>query len=531
MNEAPDLRSVAERLLLLKEASQSFLGFVRAVRPGYKLAPFQLELIDTLDKLERGTLGKRNLLITMPPRHGKSWIASTLFPAYYMCRNATRKILAVSYGYDLAQTFGRQVRDICREPVINQAFPDFDLSSESRAVDDWMTTEGGKYYATGVGGGTTGRPANLLLIDDPIKNRTEAESAANRNKAWSFYNSSLNNRKEPEFDGTPPIEVLIQTRWHPDDLAGRIMDSDDWRDGDWHHIDFPAIRTESTVDPTTETITQTELALWPERFPLETLHKMQRRDPREFAALYQQQPYVQGGNLIKAGWFGLYSKDTKPDSFQSVIITVDTAFTTGTRSDYSVMMTLGLTHDGNIYLLNVERDKLDYPALKRRLLIVNSQWRGHGLKGIYVEASHVGSTMIQDLRSTPGLSIIPYGIHGKKGATDKVSRASAVLPLIEGGRVYIPEEAPWLDPFLEEIQGFPTSTHDDQVDCLSMGLDILSRVTLSTDAFSHMPDLGQSLNALSKNANSLSWAKPISRDQDMGTVSAAWSTFKPLGEL
>ena len=228
-------QQAAQRLLLITKARDSFHGFVTALYPDFTLAPFQEELIKTLDQLEKNSLGCNRLLITMPPRHGKSWLASTLFPVYYLARKANRNVLATSYNQDLAKTFGRQTRDHARELIIPQSFPDFQMSDESKAVDDWRTTMGGGYYATGLGGSTTGRAATLLLIDDPIKAREEADSATQRNKTWSYYVSALTTRKQPEPDGTSAIEIVILTRWHPDDVAGRLMETDDWREGEWQN--------------------------------------------------------------------------------------------------------------------------------------------------------------------------------------------------------------------------------------------------------------------------------------------------------
>lgn len=535
----PQLLAAAQRLLLIKEAPQSFQGFIRAVYPQYKMAPFHLELINTLDALERGTLGKRNLLITMPPRHGKSEIATIAFPAYYMLRQSQRKILTVAYGSDLAAGFGRRVRDMMLEPIVDQAFPSFDLSPTSTAIDDWRTTDDGRYFACGVGGGTTGRPANLLLIDDPIKSRPEAESPAVRNKIWQFYNGSLVNRKEPELDGTPPIEILVQTRWHPDDLAGRIMDSPDWSDGDWHHIDFPAIRTTTHQVPTlsadgqtTEIIdTLVEEPLWPERFPLTMLDKMRRRDPRDFAALYQQSPYIEGGNLIKTSWFNFVPRSDIPPRFHTLILAADTAFKTKQQNDPSVIMALGLSTSGDIYVLDVQRVRMDYPTLKRKFLLENAKWRGHGLRGIYIEDKASGQSIIQDLRREPGLSVIPYKFSGPRDASDKVARANSILPLIEGGRVFLPEDAPWLDDFLSELQSFPASKHDDQTDALVIGLDTLSRIGISASSdFGALPDISQSLNSLAQSAPMLSPSLNASLP-DADTPHSNWLNFKPLGEL
>jgi predicted phage terminase large subunit-like protein len=486
-------QQAAQRLLLITKTRDSFHGFVQALYPDFKLAGFQEELIETLDQLEKDTLGSNRLLITMPPRHGKSWLASTLFPVYYLARKANRNVLATSYNQDLAKTFGRQTRDHARELIVPQAFPDFQMSDESKAVDDWRTTLGGGYYATGLGGSTTGRAATLLLIDDPIKAREEADSATQRNKTWSYYVSALSTRKQPEPDGTPPIEVVILTRWHPDDLAGRLMETEDWKEGAWRHVNFPAIRRVksqeissvaslpeddpryipkgdlSKVTKSKRTYyKETEEALWGERFPIEDLRKRERLDAREFASLYQQTPYIQGGNLIKASW---WRKTDDVPKCNTVIIAADTAFKKTETADFSVMMVLGLDDLNDIHILDVIRDKYDFPELKRAAITLNAKWRGRGLRGLYIEDKASGQSLIQELRNQSGMSVLPV-----KVGSDKVSRLNAVLPLIEGGRVYLPDMALWLDAFMEEAQSFPSGKHDDQIDALSMGLEAIAKM-------------------------------------------------------
>lgn len=492
-------QEAAKYLLRLKKAQGSFREFVHAVYPDLEWADFHYELMDALDALEKGTLtndkGEQvtRLLITMPPRHAKSFLATITFPVYYLARKPVRNVLSTSYNQDLAKTFGRQVRDLAREPIIEQAFQDFKMSEESRAVDDWRTSFNGTYFATGIGGSTTGRAATLLVLDDPIKAREEADSATQRNKTWSYYISALTTRKQPEPDGSPPIEIVILTRWHPDDVAGRLIETDDWKDGLWKHINFPAIReiggdkrpvTElpeddpryvapgklSTVAPGKRFYRQTEeVALWPNRFPLEDLKRRQRLDQREFASLYQQSPYIAGGNLIKASWWRTYDPDqVKPTT---VIVSADTAFKKTEQSDYSVLLVLGMDSGGDIYVLDLIRDKYDFPELKRKAIAINTLWRGRGLRGFYVEDKASGQSLIQELKTASGLSVIPY-----KVSTDKVSRLNAVTPMIEGGRVFLPSRAHWLDDFMNECQSFPSGKHDDQVDALSMGLDVLSRM-------------------------------------------------------
>jgi predicted phage terminase large subunit-like protein len=506
-------REVARYLLSLRNASESFLGFVKLMQPEWKLANFQLELIDALDQLERGTLGTDNLLITMPPRHAKSTFGTVLFPSYFMARNPHRYVMSCSYNSQLATDFGRQIRSIVEDKVVPQAFPDFHLSQDSRAADVWRTEDGGAYFAVGVGGTTSGRPANLLLVDDPIKSREDAESMTQRNKTWNYYTSALATRLQPEANGTKPRQIIILTRWHPDDLAGRLQQTEDWAEGRWKHINFQAIRQVpsgkirrnhlpedhpqylptsqiNSVSNAKRTINETtEAPLWPERFPIEDLKRRQRLNPREFASLYQQQPYIEGGNIIKTEWWQRYPADLSPERFATLVIGVDTAFKKTETADYSVAVVAGMDNNGDIYIVDIMRGKYDFPELKQRLIRLNNRWRGKGLRAMYIEDKASGQSLLQELKRESGISVIPY-----KVVHDKVARVNAILPLVEGGRVFLPETSEWLDEFIDEAVTFPGGNHDDQVDALTIAVDVLSRTSISPDAWSLQADTTQSLN-------------------------------------
>lgn len=530
---------VAKYLLTLKDAQDGFLGFVKLIYPEWEIADFQLELINALDKLEKGSLDADNLLITMPPRHAKSTFSTMLFPCWYMARNPNRYIMSCSYNSQLATDFGRQVRGIIEQKQITQAFETFRLSQESRAADVWRTEEGGAYFAVGVGGTTSGRPANLLIVDDPIKSREDAESMTQRNKTWNYYTSALATRLQPEHDGTTPKQIIILTRWHPDDLAGRLMDTEDWKEGRWKHINFPAIKKVKSGkisrrhlkedDPNWVTPdefrnlshkkryieTEKEESLWEERFPLTDLKRRERLNPREFASLYQQQPYIEGGNLIRTEWWRKYPIDLSPENFVTLVIGVDTAFKKTETADYSVAVVAGMDKNGDIYLVDIMRGKYDFPELKQRIIRLNNVWRGKGLRGMYIEDKASGQSLIQEMKRESGVSVIPYKVN-----TDKVARTNTILPLIEGGRVFIPEEAPWLDAFIDESVSFPNGNHDDQVDAMTIALDVLSRTAVSPDAWEMHSNPQLSLNN--------------NRDKDLGksltdTVKKAKATWQGWG--
>lgn len=489
--------------------------------PDFVRADFQEELVKTLDLLEKDELINshgvpiRKLLITMPPRHAKSFYGTINFPAYCMMRDPTREIMVAGYNSELAATFGRQTREIVTNPANMKSFPKFKLSQESRAVDFWKTVEGGAYYAVGMGGTTTGRGANILIVDDPYKTREEADSTVKRNKIWDFYTASLLTRMQPHRNGKPPILIVTHTRWNPDDIGARIMESDEFKRGEWFHLNYPAIRTiESGIeikrsdlpkdDPryipariivngkdvniTSSYMNKSdkyvscerEVALWPERFPLKELKKIRERiGDREFEALYQQNPYVLGGNIIKTSWFKRYTPETCPTEFHAIVIGLDTAFKTKSWNDFSVITVAGITELGDIYILKVYREKLEYPDLKRKLVNINSVWRGRGLRGWYVEDAASGQSLIQDMRHGSSLTILPW----KPGTNDKTNRCTSITPIIEGGRVFIPEEADWLDDWEVELSQFPSGKHDDQVDSLVIVIDVASKMVVTGEKF------------------------------------------------
>jgi len=493
----PKQQAALARLQKLKAAQSGFEGFVRLMQPEWSIPQFHLDLIDTLDQFGKDQFKTRNLLVTMPPRHSKSTYCTQLFPAWFMLRNPSRYIMSSSFNTELAKGFGRGVREIFAHPQAQAAFPEARLAKHTRSATEWATEGGGKYFGVGLNGTTTGRPANLLIVDDPIKSREGAESMTQRNQTWDFYVSGLSTRLQPEEDGTPPRQIVVLTRWHPDDVAGRLMNSYDWQDGLWHHIDMPALTTEKVTklrwqlpsdhpqrktkrqcDPDDTTVeVEQEVALWPERFDVPTLKRFERQNPRDFASLYQQQPYVKGGNLIRTDWWQTFDQQSVPTEWSSIIIGVDTAYTKTSRSDYSVAVIAGLTANGDMYVLDVVRMRAEMPDFKRRLISLNSVWRGRGLRGIYIEAGAAasGATLLQELRRESALNAIAY----KNGRADKITRASSIAPFIEGGRVFIPQSAPWLDDFIEECTQFPDGKHDDQVDALVIAIDQLSRQYVS----------------------------------------------------
>lgn len=516
-------RLAAEYLLKLRQSANSFPGFMDYY---YDMSweAFQRELQEVLDLLEKDALLSpggnpvRNVLINMPPRHAKSFNATINFPAYCLMRDPQREVMISSYNNELAATFGRGTREIVTDPKARKAFSKFDLSKETRAVDFWKTTAGGAYYSVGLNGTTTGRGANFLSVDDPYKSREEADSTTQRRKVWDFYTSGLLSRLQPSRSGQPAFQIVTHTRWHPDDMAGRIQESAEFKRGEWIHLNYQALtkkerkvyvrrnklpeddpryvpnvtveqiatgrrtqkEAEKLLDDNLVTpvvaVTEEFEALWPSRFPVDWLKKQRSLlGDRDFESLYQQNPYIQGGNIIKESWFKRYNSESLPANFHAIAIGVDTAFKANAVNDYSVFTVAGITELGDIYLLRVYRDKWEFPDLKRKLVQVNSIYRGQGLRGFWIEDNASGQSLIQEIRNNTGIPTLPW----KPGAADKVVRMNGITPLVEGGRVYIPEEADWLDDWLAEMVAFPSVKHDDQADSFVITMDVLSRMVVT----------------------------------------------------
>lgn len=393
------------------------------------------------------------LMIFMPPRHTKSEFASRRFPAWYLGRHPSKQVIAASYNSDLATDFGRDVRNLVADPLYNLIFPDVTLRADSKAADRWNTNHGGVYISAGVGSGITGRGANLGIIDDPFKDRKEAESQTVRDNVWNWYRSTFYTRLMPN-----AAIVLTLTRWHEDDLAGRLLNEMKQGGDQWKIIKLPAIAEEK------DSIGRAEgEALWPAWYPKETLNQIKNvLGSYEWNALYQQRPVSEQGNIFKRTWWKI-DRDI-PTSFSTKIHAWDTAFKDGTENDYSVCLSLGV-NDGNIYILDRYKAKLEFPELKRAAQSIAYR---DNVDAVVIEDKASGQSLIQELRRNTNLSIIPWKVD-----RDKVARAYAITPMIEGGRVYIPEWASWTDDYIACMAAFPMGEHDDDVDATTIGLSYL----------------------------------------------------------
>jgi predicted phage terminase large subunit-like protein len=445
----------------LDHAREDLAAFAAAMCPLFELPPHLRTLVQGLERVERGELDR--VIICLPPRHGKSMTTSQLFPAWYLGRNPAKSIIASSYGAELANDFGRRVRGFVVDDLHRAIFPDCRVVDDSNAVHRFGLTAGGNYYAVGAGGPITGRGADLLLIDDPIKSREDANSAAIRRSLQSWYQDVAYTRLQPG-----GAIVLIQTRWHEDDLAGWLL-REHASEG-WKVISLPALAEQN------EGWRNEGDALWTEKFPLETLSRIREAiGTAAWASLYQQRPALEQGAIFRKEWWREYAG---PVECYRTIFSLDCAFKTGQSNDFSVIAIVGESRDG-YYVRHVSRARWEFPELKRQAIALAEIWKPHA---VLIEDAASGQSLIQALKAETRLPILPVKPQG-----DKVSRAHATSPLIESGRVFLPAEAPWLADFVDEMTSFPQSSHDDMVDAITQALNYLRGAGRTEYSFTRVP--------------------------------------------
>jgi predicted phage terminase large subunit-like protein len=323
-----------------------------------------------------------------------------------------------------------------------------------------MTTARGFRYATSVGGTLTGRGGNLLILDDPL-NALEASSDRARETLKQWYANTLLTRLDNKADDAI---VVVTQRLHVDDLVGHLLEQ-----GGWTELSLPAIaEVEQVVPLGSERYYHRKVGelLHPEREPAWALENLKRTmGSVDFAAQYQQQPVPPGGNLIKWAWFRVYEKPPMRDVGDHTIVSWDTAMSAGELSDYSACVVLHLKGE-DAFILDVVRERLDYPDLRRKIIDLHRRWRNYtNSYALLIEDKGSGMSLIQDLKGE-GIRAIPM-----KPTMDKVMRMNGHLARIEAGCVHLPRLASWLDDFRKELMEFPSGKHDDQVDALSQALD------------------------------------------------------------
>lgn len=433
-------QAAAQELLNRRRARASLLEFTKYTNPVYIAAPHHELIASKLEAVERGEI--KRLMITMPPRHGKSELASRRFPAWFIGRNADKQIIAASYNSDLANDFGREVRNIVHSPEFSALFKTT-LAEDSKAANRWHTDKGGMYVAAGVGTAITGRGADILLIDDPFKDREEADSEIRRQRVWDWYTSTAYTRLMPG-----GAVVVINTRWHDDDLSGRLLLEQETGDK-WELLSLPAI------DPQGQ-------PLWPDWYPLERLEQIRSVLPaRDWNALYQQNPIPDDGDYFKADWFGEYEE--LPPNLRMYGAS-DYAVTDG-GGDFTEHGIAGVDASGNLYIADwwFGQTTSDAWIEKQCDLIIEHEpmvWLGE--KGVIQKA--VEPYLIRRMQERQAFCRMEW----LASITDKPTRARPIQALASMGKVFLPKRAAWKAHVLSHLLRFPAGANDDAVDVLGL---------------------------------------------------------------
>jgi len=389
-------------------------------------------------------------MITMPPRHGKSMLASEFFPAWYIGRNPDHYVVTATYAQELADDFGRKVKNQIEDDAYQAIFPGVSLADDSKSAKrfhidgslggyEHSTGQRGAFYAVGVGGPLTGRGAHLLLIDDPVKNREDAESEVIRKKTKDWYTSTAYTRLMPG-----GRIVIIQTRWHEDDLAGWLQ-TEHGHEG-WVVLNLPAINEAGE-------------ALWPEQYDIGALEQIKRAlPPRDWSALYQQAPSPETGDYFKREWIHLVDK-MPPKETLSVYGASDYAVTAD-GGDYTVHVVVGVDHEGRMWLLDMWRQQASSDVWVEAFCNLVRKWKPIGWAEETGQIkSGVGPFLVK--RMLESQSYVAREQFPTRGG-DKAIRAQSIRGRMALQGLYIHRDQPWLSDLISEMMSFPVGVHDDQ---------------------------------------------------------------------
>lgn len=463
------------REVLLQICRQCFGAFVEHVQPGYQMGWVHERICAELDRFLQDVVAQKSprLMLTMPPRHGKSTLASRCFPAYALGRYPDLSFIATSYNAALASRMNRDVQRIIDSPEYAELFPGTRLAGmDAGTRSAWqrnteffeVVDHKGVYRSAGVSGSCTGHGAAIICCDDPVKDRAEADSPTVSQGVWEWYTSTLYTRLAPG-GGI----IIIQTRWSDTDLSGRLLEAQAKGEGDeWRVINFPAIAEQD------EEYRRKGEALHPERYPLEALERIKAAiGTRDWEALYQQHPVPDGGAIFKDEWLKrVWLPKDLPAKFDAVIMSWDLAFKSTDASDFVVGQLVG-RHGADYYILDQERGRWSFTETKAKVKELAERARVRFPRvapRILIEDKANGPAVIDALKREVS-GIIPVEPDGSKEA-----RAHAITALFEAGNVLLPDRslAPWVDEYRLELTRFPSGAHDDQVDATTQALRYLS---------------------------------------------------------
>lgn len=457
-----EVQEYLERERLRKNFPQFIEQVFATTNPGTEYLPnWHIDLVgEYLQAAQRGEI--KRLLINIPPRYLKSQSVSVAWPAWLLGHDPSRRIIASSYASGLAIKHSTDCRLVVESEWFNSCFPDFELAPDQNEKAKFQTTQRGHRIATSTGGTLTGEGGNFLIVDDAHK-PGEVLSDVMRQRVLDWFDQSFISRLDDKKHG---VIVVIMQRLHEKDLCGHLLAK-----GGWEWLKIPAIAEEDEEINRygVHVVRHRGDVLHSERENADDLERLKiEMGSYVFAAQYQQNPVPAEGGMVQYAWFRRYA--TPPDEGR-VIQSWDTAIKATQDNDYSVCTTWREL-DGKHYLLDVHRQRLEYPDLKRHVMAHAAKYSAIA---VLIEDKASGQSLIQDLQRETALPIIPV-----MPVKDKITRAAAITPLIESGKLYLPEQAGWLAEYESELCTFPLAAHDDQMDSTSQYLNWLQAKTIKT---------------------------------------------------
>jgi len=432
----------------IASAKVHFLSFAPLVWPGFREGPHHAIMAEAFDRVASGTL--KRLIINVPPRFGKSQLASWLLPAWLLGRNPASKIITATHTAEFSHRFGRMVRNLIQNADYQKIFPAVSLRPDSKAAGRWDVTGGGEYFAVGVGGGVTGRGADLLIIDDAHSEEAGMVGSPDYfNNVFEWYTSGPRQRLQP--GGSI---VIVMTRWHKLDLTGQILRAAKAREGSdqWEVIQLPAIL------PNGE-------SLWPWFWPVKELERLKAELPvTKWEAQYQQNPVSEAGALVKREWWNLWEDSKNPPKCTYVIQSWDTSYSKHDKADFSCCTTWGVFYQpdekgldrANIILLDCLNERIEFPELKKRALQLFQLYKPDS---VIIESKAAGAPLAQELRAMG----IPLQTYSPQRGNDKITRVNSISDIFASGLVWAPKTR-WAEEAIEQFASFPSGEHDDIVD-------------------------------------------------------------------
>lgn len=472
--------ALLEYELALLEARDDLIRFSEIIMPDerymddpaktkYLAAQHHIYTAELMMKVESGEVKK--VILNEPPRHGKTQLCTKNFAAWISGRNPSKDIIVTTYNGDFAKDFGKEIRAILQSPRFRQVFPDYELRSDSKNSEHIVNKDGGNLYFLGRRSATTGRGGDFILVDDPTKDDKEVRYDTYRDDVWEWFTKTLLTRRHDD----KAALVVTQTRWHEDDIVGRIIDPTNpayrkkFSDG-FKVIDLPAI-----AEPNDPLGRQPGEPLWPERFGKEYLAEMEEALGQGFHALYQSNPTPAEGIFYQKDEIFEYSPHQLPDNLKMFVVS-DHAVSTKQINDPSCFVPYGVCENGNAYIMpDVVWKRMDSSAqIDEMIKIV----KAHKPLFWFAEKGHISKSLRPFIRKRMNEEKVYCPIVEEHPVADKLQRAQSARARCAQGKILFPKNAPWWGRAKTELLKFPNGRFDDFVDCVSMiGLKLTAQIT------------------------------------------------------